>query len=818
MSEAIFSNCIFRRAVTGSLLVAFAVGSSLALASEQVDPEAGPGYRKGLAWVLFDDPAFRHPVARGIDACINMDAGATKAVYSQLWSGYIVGLSSGPVTFTAEADDGLRLTIGGQVVIDGLSQASRTASLPLVAGQLYPITVAFFQNGGSAHLRLFWQREGEPRQLIPPQAFWHTEQDVDHATDLLGLTYATSKIFSASEPSNAVDAIPIHPGPHLFLDNFLIAESRNVLRRVNVPRRESSIPNPVITGPEDRNFQPYLTVVRDERTGRFRVWFDARPENRDPNGQLQLGYLESADGINWQRPTRVQNDPGSLGTGVSVIDEGTQFHDPATRFKFAYYGGAGLSVAVSPDGINWQLAADNVLRHSRDINSLFWDRIRQRYVATVSQQATGHTWSGSRRTAWQAYSTDLKNWSPLLPVLVPDDLLEDGQTEFYGMDGFLIRGDLIIGMVKVLRDDLSADDAPQSLDLTDLGQTTVVWKRDDPAGIGHTTLAWSRDGQTWYRDTEKFFDRNPAPGTWDHAHAWVDEQLAVGDQVFLYYGGYKSGHKANRFDERQIGLMRMRRDRYVARRAGADGGTLTTPLLTLEGDRLTINANASSGEISVEVLDKQNQPIPGFTTRDFRAIHSDDLDAPAVWSQPLANLKSVPIRLRFHLTNAELFAIDVIGTPSTRTPAVTRAAAPAPLSVPTTESSRPPISLRPPPPPPWPAGHRITGYVYRDLDTSVCCAGVRDANEPGLEGQQVVVTSPDQRMTFGSMLTDSSGRYDFSNLAPGFYRVSIVIPAGYVRTTDDSTVMYLVEDDAYQRRDDLPEYRLKRIDFGLFAR
>lgn len=35
---------------------------------------------------------------------------------------------------------------------------------------------------------------------------------------------------------------------------------------------------------------------------------------------------------------------------------------------------------------------------------------------------------------------------------------------------------------------------------------------------------------------------------------WADCQLVVGDEMFIYYGGYARGHKVERFTERQIGL------------------------------------------------------------------------------------------------------------------------------------------------------------------------------------------------------------------------------------------------------------------------
>jgi hypothetical protein len=51
-------------------------------------------------------------------------------------------------------------------------------------------------------------------------------------------------------PSLATSGAPIdlRPGPHLFLDEYLIESSSQVVRRVNVPQRDPAIPNPVVTG------------------------------------------------------------------------------------------------------------------------------------------------------------------------------------------------------------------------------------------------------------------------------------------------------------------------------------------------------------------------------------------------------------------------------------------------------------------------------------------------------------------------------------------------------------------------------------------
>jgi hypothetical protein len=428
----------------------------------------------------------------------------------------------------------------------------------------------------------------------------------------------------------ASSVIALRPGPHLFLDDYLIAAQSNLSRTINHPRR---LPRPVVTGPEDGNFQPYVTVLRDPETRRFRIWYGV-PENA---GQTHLGYMESADGIRWHRPHRVLRDPAFIQFGTSIIDEGPHFADPAKRFKYGWWANGGLNVAASPDGLEWTpLAPGVVLQANHDITSIFRDPIRNRYVALVSFYTTGSAWAGQRRIPMESVSADLIRWRDPWRIVEPDQE-DEGETQFYGMAGVIARGDLLIGMLKVLRDEERAEGAPEGA-----------------YGIGYTVLAWSRDGEHWQRDREPFLDRDHTPGTWDHAMSWGDCQLVVGDEVFLYYGGYAWGHKWERFTQRQIGLARMPLDRYASRNAGAERGVLRTPPLTFDASSLTVNADVDGG-LQVRVLDESGTPIRGFDWRDCRVIRGDSLAHPVHWKGDVSRLSHHPVMLEFALRNARLY-------------------------------------------------------------------------------------------------------------------------------------------------------------------
>jgi hypothetical protein len=297
---------------------------------------------------------------------------------------------------------------------------------------------------------------------------------------------------------------------------------------------------------------------------------------------------------------------------------------------------------VSSDGITWTAWKPYpVIRNNHDITNIFYDSARQRYMATVSVYTTGPNYSGDRRCTLHTASPDLLQWEKPWYVLRPDDRIDPGQTQFYAMCGYLQRGDLLIGLVKVLHDDWKAPGTP-----------------DGAYGVGYTTLAWSRDGKHWARDQEPFFEPDPNVDAWDHAHAWIDQQLPIDDEIYLYYGGYKFGHKMDRWEGRQIGLVKMQRDRYVSRDAGPDGGTLITPPLVLTGDAMTVNASVRGG-LRVGLLDADHEPIPRFSVEDCQLIQGDDLRHTVQWKSPLAELGDKPVRIEFCLRDGELYGFEL---------------------------------------------------------------------------------------------------------------------------------------------------------------
>ena len=146
---------------------------------------------------------------------------------------------------------------------------------------------------------------------------------------------------------------------------------------------------------------------------------------------------------------------------------------------------------------------------------------------------------------------------------------------------------------------------------------------------------------------------------------WVGSAVPVGNELYLYYGGYKRGHKIEPSKERQIGLVKMPMDRFVAREPaeGQTGMLLTVPLRfsNAAGKNLVVNADGSRGQIRVRVRDPQSQVIDGFRFEQCEPISGDGAALPVRWkTAELSSLGERVVQLEFELTGgAKLFGFDL---------------------------------------------------------------------------------------------------------------------------------------------------------------
>jgi hypothetical protein len=90
--------------------------------------------------------------------------------FSVRWTGKIMPRFSETYTFRAVSDDGIRLWIDGDLIIDHYTPhtaASRSGTVALTAYRQHTIKVEYFEQTGSAVARLFWSCPSQPEQIVP---------------------------------------------------------------------------------------------------------------------------------------------------------------------------------------------------------------------------------------------------------------------------------------------------------------------------------------------------------------------------------------------------------------------------------------------------------------------------------------------------------------------------------------------------------------------------------------------------------------------------------------------------------------------------
>ena len=136
---------------------------------------AGAG--TGLAGTYFSDMNFADAVVTRTDATVDFDwgngapaSGVGVDHFSVRWTGQVQAQVSEVYTFTTVSDDGVRLWVNGQQVINNWSDHAPTensGSITLVAGQKYDLKMEFYENGGGAVAKLLWASSSTAQQIVP---------------------------------------------------------------------------------------------------------------------------------------------------------------------------------------------------------------------------------------------------------------------------------------------------------------------------------------------------------------------------------------------------------------------------------------------------------------------------------------------------------------------------------------------------------------------------------------------------------------------------------------------------------------------------
>lgn len=443
--------------------------------------------------------------------------------------------------------------------------------------------------------------------------------------------------------------LPLRAGTELFVDDVNLASKTNVTRTIHPARK---LDRPVLVGENGEPVRIYGTVHRDAATGEFRMWYGRR-------------YAVSRDGLNWETPLvgdldargRPTNIVLPKGGGGVLVDEAEP--DPMKRYKALLAEPikvGGFSGYYSADGIKWhRYGTDRLLSVGSEVGYVIRDPATRKYFAYIRPYPPKHfpTKLEEKRLGAVLVSDDFVHWSKMKIVLTPDKIDDawvrksEQRTEFYAMHGFPY-GRSYLGIVPLFRIERIVDKVGRDQSRYD--------------GPMEGQLITSRDGLQWSR-MENRSPVIPSGPDYDRSIMHVaTAPLVVGDEIWHYYTAIDATHGAQK-KRITVALARWRLDGFVSLDAGAEEGVVETALMNPRAAyALEVNADAVRGGLLVEVVDKEGQPLPGYTAADAVKLTDDNVRHHARWKErPL--LPAQPFRLRFRFTNASLFSYTLRAYP-----------------------------------------------------------------------------------------------------------------------------------------------------------
>ena len=140
---------------------------------------AGHEHGTGLLGEYFNNSNFTDLKLTRVDPTINFywDAGSPAPTiapdtFSVRWTGQLEPSKSEAFTLIARTDDGVRLWLDGQLVIDKFTNVTgirdnASAPINLTAGRRYDVKIEYYENTSRAGARLYWSSPTTPREIIP---------------------------------------------------------------------------------------------------------------------------------------------------------------------------------------------------------------------------------------------------------------------------------------------------------------------------------------------------------------------------------------------------------------------------------------------------------------------------------------------------------------------------------------------------------------------------------------------------------------------------------------------------------------------------
>ena len=467
-----------------------------------------------------------------------------------------------------------------------------------------------------------------------------------------------------SELVRADEPLEIGSRRELFIDRFLIDKLDKATLRLQPPQPAGVAFK--FDQPWEGQVSGYVTIIQDGEL--YRMYYRGRPltgyGDNDPRAKEVTCYAESKDGVTVTRPQLgLISFGGNKNNNAILADVGAVTHNfapfldtrpgvPASE-RFKAVGGSsqsGLIAYVSEDGIHFRKLREEPIITGGAFdsqNNVMWSEHEQCYICYFRTFRNGVRWI-TRTT-----SKDFLNWTEATDMTfgdAPNEHLYTNQTVAYFRAPHIYIG-------------TAARFWPGRRSLTD--QQVAAIELDSPnsyPGLKKETsdavLLTSRGGTRYDRT---FLQSLVRPGTdlknWTARSNYPARGIVqTGPTEMSIYIQRAYGQPSHHLER-----LTFRVDGFASIHADYEPGELVTKPFTFTGKQLTLNLSTSAaGGVKVEIQDAAGKPIPGFALADCQELNTDDLARVVSWKAgaDVSALAGKPIRLRFHLKDADLYALQ----------------------------------------------------------------------------------------------------------------------------------------------------------------
>ena len=320
------------------------------------------------------------------DATVNFDWGSgspdpkiSADTFTVRWTGQVQAQFSETYTFTTTSDDGVRLYVNGQKIIDewiDQGPTDWTGTIALQAGKFYDLRMEYYENGGGAVAKLAWSSPSTAQSIIPTSQLYLPNQapTVTLTAPSPGFTVAgpanVTVTATATDPDGKVAKVVFYDG------NAVVGTLTNAPYALTLTRLAAGFHALSAVATDDRgatNKSAVVTISVIAGSGR-RFGLTTRPQvppylGLPTDGNSAMPALLSQTGT--------FNDVTTLAPATGLIPYGVNspfWSDGARKerwFAVPYDGGAlrpAQQIQFSADG-NWVFPAGSVFVKHFDLQT-----------------------------------------------------------------------------------------------------------------------------------------------------------------------------------------------------------------------------------------------------------------------------------------------------------------------------------------------------------------------------------------------------------------------------------------------------------------